>query len=120
MSEEWNTTGRGVNEKQAEILLKANFLGFYPLQVERSTLLSSSQGVINTDSLYDVLDKETQFAIADHFISEAFRLIGKRNNKLFPEYTIIFSCIVLSLAASICIGYERVPVHPCIPDPMWC
>jgi hypothetical protein len=61
------------NDKQAEVLLKANLLGSYPIQVERHiTSLNSSQGVIDTDSRDDMSDEEIQSALADQFVSEAY------------------------------------------------
>jgi hypothetical protein len=37
------------NDKQAEVLLKANLLGSYPVQVERHMLLISFWEIVNTD-----------------------------------------------------------------------
>jgi hypothetical protein len=72
------------NDKQAEVLLKANLLGSYPVQVERHTSLNSSRGVVNTDSLDDMSDEAIPSALADQFGSKAYRLIVKRdtNNSL--------------------------------------
>jgi hypothetical protein len=53
-------------------------------------------------------------------IPKAYRLIGKRDNKPFPLHTVFLTFEVLSLPASIHVGYERVPVHPYIPNPMRC
>jgi hypothetical protein len=92
------------NDKQAEVLMKANLLGSYPVQVERHTLLNSSWGVVNTDSLDDMSDEEIQFALADQFVSKAYRLIGKRDNKPFPLHTIFLTFEVPSLPASIHVG----------------
>jgi hypothetical protein len=78
------------NDKQAELLLKANFFGSYPIQIERHTSLNSSRGVINTDSLDDMSDKYIQSALAEQFVSKASRLIGKRDNKPFPPHAVFF------------------------------
>jgi hypothetical protein len=40
-----------VVEAQAEVLLKAKFLGSHPVHAERHTSLNSSRGVIHTNSL---------------------------------------------------------------------
>jgi hypothetical protein len=78
------------NNRQAEVLMKANLLGSYPVQAERDTSLNSSRGVVNSDSLEDMSDEEIQFALADQFVSKAYRLIVKRDNKPFPLRPIFF------------------------------
>jgi hypothetical protein len=65
-------------------------------------------------------NEEIQSTLADQFISKAYRLIGKRDDKLFPLRTIFLTCSVLCLPISIHIGYERVSVCPYIPNPMPC
>jgi hypothetical protein len=47
------------NDKQAEVLMKANLLGSYPVQVERHTSLNSSRGVVNTVSLDDMSERSS-------------------------------------------------------------
>jgi hypothetical protein len=69
--------------------MKANLLGSFPVQIERHTSLNSSRVVvINTDSLDDMTDEEIQFSLADQFVSKAYRLIAKRDNKPLPLRTI--------------------------------
>jgi hypothetical protein len=68
------------NDKQAEVLMKANILGSYPIQVERHTSLNYSRGVVKTDSLDDMSDEVIQSAPADQFVPTDYRLIGKRDN----------------------------------------
>jgi hypothetical protein len=80
-----------------EVLLTANLLGSYPIQVERHTSLNYSRGVVNAESLDGMSDEEIQSALADQFVSKAYRLNGKRGDKSFLcallfFYT-IFTCI---------------------------
>jgi hypothetical protein len=71
------------NKKRAGILLKANLLSFYPIQVERHTSLNSSWGIVSADSLHGMSDKKIQSAVANQSVSKAHRLIGKRDGKPF-------------------------------------
>jgi hypothetical protein len=100
--------------------MKANLLGSYLVQAESHTSLNSSRGFVNTDSLDETLDEEIQFALAEQFVSKAYRLIGKRDNKPFTLRTFFLTFEVPSLPASIHVGYGRVPVSPYIPNPMRC
>jgi hypothetical protein len=61
-----------------------------------------------------------QFAQADQFVSEACRLIGKRDSKPFPLRIFFFIFEVLSLPAPIYVWYERESIRPYIPNPMRC
>jgi hypothetical protein len=56
------------NEKQTDLLLKANLLGFHPITVERHTSLNSSRGVKAADSLDGMSDKEIQSDLADQSV----------------------------------------------------
>jgi hypothetical protein len=76
------------NEKGAEALLNARLLGSHPVHVERHTSLNSSRGVVYTDSLDGMSAEEIQSALAEQFVSRAYRLIGKMDNKPFPLHTI--------------------------------
>jgi hypothetical protein len=76
------------NEKQADLLLKANLLGCHPTRVERHTSLNSSRGVVKTDSLDDMSDEDIQSALADHYVSKAYWLIGKSDGNPFPLRTV--------------------------------
>jgi hypothetical protein len=109
------------NDKQAELLLKANLLESYPIQVERHVFLNSSEAVINTSSLDIMSDDETQTALADQSVSGAYRLMGKRDGRPFPLRTIFLTYGVLSLPSYIIyVTYESVSVHPYILNPMLC
>jgi len=108
------------NDKQAELLLKATLLGSHPIYAERHSSLNSSRGVVNTDALDGMSDDEIQSALAEQSVSRAYRLIGKRDGKPFPLRTIFLTFEVPSLPSHIRVGYERVSVRPCIPNPMRC
>jgi hypothetical protein len=71
------------NGKQAEVLLKAKLLGSHLAHVKRHTSLNLSQGVITTDILNGISDKEIQTCLAYQFVPKAYRLVGKRNSKPF-------------------------------------
>jgi hypothetical protein len=79
------------NEKQADGPLKATLLGKDLVRVERHTSLNSCRVVIHTDSLDGMSDAEIQSALADQFVSQAYRLPGKRDNKPFPLRTIFLT-----------------------------
>jgi hypothetical protein len=85
------------NDKQAQLLLKSNLLGSCPIQVERHALFNSSRGVVNTDSLDGMSDDEIQTALANQPLSRTYRLVRKRDEKLFPLKTIFFTFEVPSL-----------------------
>jgi hypothetical protein len=105
-------------DKQAELLLKATFLGSQPIYAERHSSLNSSRGVVNTDALDGMSDDEIQSALAEQFVSRVYHLIGKRDWKPFPLRTIFLTFEVPSMPSHIRVGYERVSVRPCIPNPM--
>jgi hypothetical protein len=108
------------NERQAEVLLKATLLGSYPMHVGRHTSLNSSRRVIHTHSLDGMSDEEIQSALADQFVSRAYRLTGKRDNRPFPLRTIFLTFEVPSPPLYLHVGYKRVPVRPYVPNPTRC
>jgi hypothetical protein len=61
-----------------EVLLKANLVGCYPIQVERHTLLNFSQGSINADRLDGMLNKEIQSHLAEQSVSKAYISLESR------------------------------------------
>jgi hypothetical protein len=107
-------------EKQAKMLLGGNLHGSYPVVVETHSSLNFSQGVVSTDSLSGMLDEEIQSSLTDHSISEAFGLVGKRDDKPFPVRTVFLTFEAPTLSIAICVGYEKVSVCPYIPYPMQC
>jgi hypothetical protein len=107
------------NDKQTELLLKANLLSSYPVEVDRHATLNSSRCVVNTN-LLDGMSDEIQFALADQSVSRAYRLIGKINERPFPLTIIFLTFEVPSLPSYIYVGYEGVSVRPYIPNPMRC
>jgi hypothetical protein len=106
------------NDRQVEVLLKAHLFGSHSIQVQRRASLNFSRGIINTDSLHSMSDEEIQSTLADHFVSEAFKLIGKGDNRSFTLHSIFLTFEVPSSPAFVLVGYETVQVCPYIPDPM--
>jgi hypothetical protein len=98
------------SEKQTDILLKTNVLGSCPVHIERHTSLNYSWGVVSTDSLDGLSSEEIQTALAGQSVSEAYRLIGKRNGKPFPLQSVFLTFEVLTLASTIFIRCETVKV----------
>jgi hypothetical protein len=94
-----------LNEKQLEAVLKATVLGSHTAHVQSHTSLKSSRGVIHTDSLAGMSDEQTRSALADQFVSWAYRLIEERDNRPLP------------LAAYLHVVYERFPVPRKFPTP---
>lgn len=65
-------------------------------------------------------DEEVETAIVDQSVSEAYRLIGKRDCKPFPLRTVFLSTEVLTLPSTIHVVYERATFRAHIPNPMRC
>jgi hypothetical protein len=63
--------------KQAELLLKAALLGSNPMYTERHSSLNSFRGVVSTYALDGMSDDKIQCALAEQFVSSAYRLTGK-------------------------------------------
>jgi hypothetical protein len=105
---------------QSNALLKATLLELYPIQVERHASLNSSTGVISTDALDGLSYEAIQSFLADLSVSRACRLIGKRDDKLFPLRTVFLTFEVPDLPSHVYLDYERVPVRAYVPNPMRC
>lgn len=108
------------NEKQADALLKASLLGLFPVNVERYTSLSSRRGTVSTDSLGRVSSEEIRSALTDQPISKASKLIGKKGGKPFPFRIVFFASMFKMFHSFIHVGYEKVSVCQCLPNPMCC
>lgn len=97
-----------------------DFLGSYPVHVERHTSQNSSRGDIHTDSHEGMSAEEILFALAGQFVSLAYTLIGKGGNKPFPLSIIFLIFEVPSLPATLHIGYESFLVRQYFPKPTRC
>ncbi|KAJ4425469.1 hypothetical protein ANN_28085 [Periplaneta americana] len=106
--------------KQSETVLKAKVLESYPIRVERHSSLNTTRGVVHTDSLDGLSDEEVQLDLAEQFVSNAYRLLRKRDGRTEPLSTVFLTFETSLLPEHIFVGYERDPVLAYVPNPMRC
>ena len=91
-----------------------------PIKVSAHTSLNSSKGVIRLRDLEGVSEDEMLDNLSSQGVSAVKRIHIRRNNELVPMNTFILTFCKPLLPDSIKAGYLKIPVVPCIPNPLWC
>ena len=81
---------------------------------------NSSKGVINCFDLRDTSDEEIVDGLADHGVTDAYRIKSRREGQMIPTDNIILTFDSTELPAYVTVGYVRVKVRPYVPNPMRC
>jgi hypothetical protein len=84
-------------------VLKAALQRLFPIKAERHASVSCCRGDVRTDSI----DDEIQRCLSDQFVSKAYRLLRKKDEKPFSLCTVVFTFEVPTLLTHIRVGYTK-------------
>ena len=107
-------------ERHSKNLLKSKLLCNISINVTPHTTLNSSKGVVRSNDLEGVSEEEICENLSSEGVLSVKRIKVRRNNELVTTYTLILTFNTPTLPDSVKAGYLRIPVVPCIPNPLRC
>lgn len=90
------------------------------MTVEPHKMKNLSKGIINCYDLRDVADEEIVDGLSEFGVTDARRMMVRREGRLCPTNNIVLTFNRPDLPADVAVGYLRVKVRPFIPNPMRC
>ena len=107
-------------ERHSKNLLKSKLLCNISINVTPHTTLNSLKGVVRSKDLEGVSEEEICENLSSEGVFSVKRIKVRRNNQLVTTYTLILTFNTPTLPDSVNAGYLRIPVVPCIPNPLRC
>ncbi|KAH8284469.1 hypothetical protein KR054_011791, partial [Drosophila jambulina] len=108
------------NSIQAQKLLKLKTFHDFPVNVEEHKTLNTSKGVIYSNDLRNIDEKEIVEELKPQNVIEVRKILKKNNNETTETGLIILTFSSIDLPEKLWIDYEVVQVRPYIPPPMRC
>lgn len=111
------------NSLQAQKLLKLQTFHDFPVRAEEHKNLNTSKGVIYSNDLRNIEEKEILEELKPQNVVEVRKILKKDNNdnnKKTETGLIILSFATITLPDKLWIGYEVINIRPYIPPPMRC
>lgn len=108
------------NPKDSAILQQQTTIAGISVVIEPHRTLNTSRGVINSSEFEGMEDNELLEELQDYGVTNARRIITRRNGKPYPTNSIVLTFNKPRVPKTLFCAYLSLPVKPYLPMPLRC